>query len=179
MSSKGSSIRRLLSVFAAAGCLVTGFSAVGLAQGTPGLTIFSGVDRQYQLGYRLDYDGEPNRFDRYRFRVPADKMELAVAQFAITYPDTYRGTFDPDEIEIRIDGDSIPLSEVSWDEENRLIEIYPEEPVPARTRVELVFSNVRNPNFSGTHYFNCLVRSPGDLPLLRYVGTWIVTIGRS
>jgi hypothetical protein len=179
MSSKGSSVRRLLSAFAATGFLVTGFSAASLAQGLPGLTIFSGVDREYQLGYRLDYDGIPNRFDRYRLRVPADKMELAVAQFAVSYPNTYRGTFDPDRIEIRIDGESIPLSEVTWDRENRLIEIYPEEPVPARTRVEIVFSNVRNPNFSGTHYFNCLVRSPGDLPLLRYVGTWILSIGRS
>jgi len=56
----------------------------------------------------------------------------------------------------------MPLQEVKWDKENHLIEIYPQEPVPANSRVELVFSNVKNPNFGGTYYFNCL--SP-DVPL--------------
>jgi len=156
---------------------VTGFSTASLAQGLPGLTIFSGIDRENQLNYRLDFAGRPSMPDRYRLRIPARKMDLAVAQFAISYPDTYEGTFDPEEVEIRISGDSIPLDEVVWDQENRVINIYPVEPVPARTRVELVFSNVRNPRRGGTHYFNAMVRSPGDLPMLRYVGTWIVSIG--
>jgi hypothetical protein len=178
MSFKQLSIRRLVPALAISGCLITGMAAVSMAQGLPGLTIFSGVDREYQLGYRLDYEGRTNFRDRYRLRIPADKMNLAVARFAVSYPETFSGTFDPDRIEVRVRGDSVPLDEVTLDQENRLIEIYPTEPVPAGTRVELVFSNVRNPRLPGTHYFNALVQSPGDVPLLRYVGTWIIGIGR-
>jgi hypothetical protein len=176
MSSVGLSVQRILSILAIAGSVITALPMVALAQGNPGLTIFSGVDRENELGFHLN-DGRPNRPDRYYLRIPADKMNLAVDQFTISYPDTYRGRFDPDRVEIRIQGDSIPLNEVIWDQENRVVEIYPETPVPAGTRVELVLSNVRNPSNVGTHYFNALVRSPGDLPLLRYVGTWILTIG--
>jgi hypothetical protein len=101
---------------------------------------------------------------------------LAVSQFAISYPDYYKGKFDKDEIEVRIKDKKVPLQEVVWDKENHLVEIYPQEPVPAGSRVELVFSNVKNPASGGTFYFNCQVLSPGDVPLLRYVGTWIVNI---
>ncbi|MGJ3252755.1 MAG: DUF2808 domain-containing protein [Elainellaceae cyanobacterium] len=168
---------RIISAAAIAGCLVTGWSAAVLAQGLPGLTIFSGVDREYELGYRLDYDGIPTRNDRYRLRISAEKLPLATDQLVITYPDTYDGDFEEDEMEIRIDGDSIPLDEVNWDAENRFIEIFPSQPVPARTDIEVVLSDVRNPRRPGTHYFNALVRAPGEVLAPQYVGTWIITIG--
>lgn len=161
--------------------LASGAAAVPMltqAQGLPGLTIFSGVERENQLGFRLDRNGIPAQRDRYHLRIPSDKMNLAVNQFTISYPDYYGGSFDPDEIEVRVAGESVALDEVVWDEENQVIEIYPLEPVPAGTRVVLVLSNVRNPRTGGTYYFNALVRSPGDVPLSRYVGTWIITIGR-
>ncbi len=169
---------RIVSAVAAVGCVVTGLSVPALAQGLPGLTIFSGVDREYELGYRLDYDGVPNRTDRYRLRLPADKLPLATDQIVITYPDTYRGEFKEDKIEVRIDGDSLALEEVVWDPENRFIEIYPSEPVPARTSFEVVLSGVRNPRRPGTHYFNALLRAPGEVLAPQYVGTWIINIGR-
>ncbi len=185
MARNHSSIKHWVSAVAIAGSIVAGAAIPVIAQGLPGLTIFSGVDREYQLSYRLDFEGVPTRFDRYRLRIPDDKMELAVTQFAITYPDTYEGTFDADEIEIRIpdpeDNDdeiSVALDEVIWDEENRIIEIYPVEPVPANTDVEIVMHDVRNPRRPGMHYFNCLVQSPGNTTtLLRYIGTWIISIG--
>jgi hypothetical protein len=169
---------RLLSMFAVAGSLLVGVVPLVRAQGLPGFTIFSGVDRENQLSWRMDFDGEPGVRDRYRLRIPAKKMEFAVEQFSITYPDTYRGEFDPKEVELKVDGDEVALDDVTWDAENRVIEIYPQTPVPADTRVEIVLSDVRNPNRLGTHYFNAMVRSPGDLPLMRYVGTWILSIGR-
>lgn len=169
---------RLLSVLAISSCLTVGLAPIALSQGLPGLTIFSGVEREDQLSWRMDYDGEPGRRDRYRLRIPAKKMEFAVEQFSITYPDTYRGEFDPDEVEVKVNGDEVVLDEVTWDPENRVIEIYPQQSVPADTRVEIVLSDVQNPNRIGTHYFNAMVRSPGDLPMMRYVGTWILSIGR-
>jgi Protein of unknown function (DUF2808) len=169
---------RLVSAFAISGCLVMGVAVTAIAQGLPGLTIFSGVERENQLSWRMDFFGEPGVRDRYRLRIPAQKMEFAVEQFSITYPDTYRGEFDPDRVAVKANGDEVSLDEVTWDSENRIIEIYPTEPVPADTRIEIVLSGVQNPNRIGTHYFNAMVRSPGDLPLMRYVGTWILTIGR-
>jgi hypothetical protein len=172
--------QRFGTALAIAGCFATGLTTAVVAQSGPGLTIFSGIDREYELGYHLDYEGISNRYDNYHLRVPADKLELAVSQFAVTYPDTYEVNFDVEDVEIRleVDGESVPLDSVSWDVDNRIIEIFPTDPVPARSDVEIVLKDIRNPGGSGIHYFNCLIRSAGDVPMLRYVGTWIINIGR-
>jgi hypothetical protein len=178
-SSKKSPVVRLFSIFAIVACLTPGLAAVVQAQGTPGFTIFSGVDRDNQLGYKLDYDGRLGVRDRYHLRVPARKLEFAVSKLAISYPDTFEGRFDADAIRVEAAGKEVAIDEATWDEENRVIEIYPAEPIPADTRLEIVLSNVYNPTRVGTHYFNASVQSPGDLPLLRYVGTWIISIGNN
>jgi hypothetical protein len=124
----------------------------------------------------LDFGGQTNGWDRYRLRIPAKKMNLAASLFVINYPKYYKGTFDPKKVEVRVKGKAVPLSEVRWDKENRVIEIYPEQPVPAGSNVELVLSNVKNPAFGGIFYFNCSIQSPGDVPLSRYLGTWMLSI---
>lgn len=168
-------MRRAFSTLAMAGCLLA-VPIAAFAQGLPGMTIFSGVDRKDQLGYRLDFGGNSGSWDRYRFRIPRDKVKVAIAQFAIDYPNYFRGTFDPKNVELRVNDKAVPIQEVKWERENYVIEIFPEEPVPAGSNVELIFSNVKNPNSGGMFYFNCRVLSPGDVPLLRDLGTWIVTI---
>jgi hypothetical protein len=157
-------------------CLLTGLTTKALGQGLPGLTLFSGVKAENQLPFRLDFGGQTNNRDRYILKIPQNKMKLAVAQFAITYPKYYKGSFDPKKIEVRVKGKKVPLSEVKWDKEGRVIEIFPQEPVPAGSRVDLVLSNVQNPSFGGVYYFNCQVLSPGDVPMLRYLGSWILSI---
>jgi hypothetical protein len=169
-------MRRLVSTLAISGLLLTSLPATTLAQGLPGLTLFSGVKRENQLPFRLDFGGNRYSTDRYRLRIPAKKMNLAVAQFAVTYPNYYKGSFDTNSIEVRVKGKSLPLSEVKWNQEAGLIEIFPKEPVPAGNTVELVLSNVENPPFAGMFNFNCQVLSPGDVPLLRYLGTWLISI---
>lgn len=177
MSRQKSSLICLFSGLAVVSCLMTGLPTASLAQGLPGLTIFSGVDRENQLGYRLDFGGEISRPDRYRLRIPARKMTLAVSEFIVSYPDTYTGEFNPKKVELKVDGEEIELESVNWDQENRVIEVYPKESVAAGTRVEIILSDVQNPRRIGTHYFNALVRSQGDVPLNRYLGTWILSIG--
>ncbi|MEB3338632.1 MAG: DUF2808 domain-containing protein [Leptolyngbyaceae bacterium] len=171
-----SSVRRTLSAIGLTGCLLTALPTIGLSQSTPGFTLFGGTRSENQLGYYLDFGGRSNGWDRYRLRIPAKKMRLAVAQFSISYPDYYDGQFDTKDIEVVVKGKSVPLQEVKWNAENHVIEIYPQEPVPANSSVELVFSNVKNPGFGGMFYFNCNILTPGDVPLLRYVGTWILSI---
>lgn len=170
-------MRRLLSALAITSFLVTGFPALLWAQGLPGLTIFSGVKRESELPFRLDFGGRSDGWDRYRLRIPAKKMKLAVSEFAILYPDYYKGNFDTKRIEVRIGSKKMPLQDVKWDKENHIVQIYLQEPVPAGKAVELVFSNVKNPAFGGTYYFNCEILSPGDVPLRRRIGTWILSIG--
>jgi hypothetical protein len=169
-------MRRLLASIAVSGLLLTGLPIVASAQGLPGFTLWSGVKRENQLPYKLDFGGQTNGWERYRLRIPQKKLNLAVSQFSISYPDYFKGKFDTDKIEVRIKDEKVPLQEVVWDKENHKVDIYPKEPVPAGSRVELVFSNVRNPSSGGTFYFNCQIQTPGDVPLLRYLGTWIVSI---
>ena len=172
------SMRRLLATLAIASCLLTGFPALLQAQGLPGFTLFSGVKGEDQLPFRLDFGGVPNMWDRYRLRIPAKKMKLAVSQFAILYPNYYNGDFDPKSVEVTARGTKVPIQDVKWDKENHLIEINLQEPVPAGKSVELVLSNVKNPAFGGVYYFNCEILSPGDVPLRRPIGTWILSINR-
>jgi Protein of unknown function (DUF2808) len=168
-------MRRLLSALAVTSCLLTALPATTLAQGLPGLTLFSGVKSENQLPFRLDFGGQANGWDRYILRIPAKKMKLAAAQFAVTYPKYYKGTFDPKEIKVLVNGKKV-ASEVKMEKDSGLIEIFPQEPVPAGSNVALELSNVQNPAYGGIFYFNCQILSPGDVPLLRYLGTWIISV---
>jgi hypothetical protein len=155
--SKGKLPLRLLSALAVTSSMLAGFSVMNAAQSSEGLILFGGVKSENRLSYTFDFGGEPNTIDRGRFRIPAKKMNLAAAQFAVSYPDYYEGTFNPKK-------------------EARLLEIFPEEPVPAGKEVELVISDMRTPRFGGMYHFNCQILAPGDVPLLRYVGTWLLSI---
>ncbi|MEB3339581.1 DUF2808 domain-containing protein [Okeania sp.] len=174
-------MKRILSTLLVSSYLLTGFSMATFAQGMPGFTLFGGPERRNQLNFRLD-SGKSGVWDRYRLRIPANKLNLAISQLSISYPDYYKGTFDPDEIEIRVGGgssekpESIPIDQVVWDKENHFIEIYPAEPIPAGNKIEVVLHNVKNPRFGGMYHFNANIRTPGDVPLLRYVGTWLLSI---
>jgi len=169
-------MQRSLATVAIAGCLLAGIPAATYAQGLPGLTIFGGPGEGNELRYRLDFGGRANGWDRYRLRIPAKKLNLAAARFTVTYSDNFRGQFDPNRMEVRVKGQRIAMDEVIWDQENKRLEFYPVEPVPAGSPVEIVLSNVKNPSFGGMYYFNAQIETPGDVPLLRYLGTWVITI---
>ncbi|MGL5082587.1 MAG: DUF2808 domain-containing protein [Microcoleaceae cyanobacterium] len=168
-------MKRLTTGLALSACLLASLPVISLAQGTQGVTLFGGPDKANLLNFFLQ-SGKPGVKDRYKLRIPADRLNLAVELISITYPDYYRGKFDPDRIEIRIKDEPIALEEVVWDPENRFIEIYPAEPIPAGNKIEIVMSNVRNPNFGGMFHFNANIRTPGDVPITRYVGTWVLSI---
>jgi len=109
-------------------------------------------------------------------RIERKRMKVAVAQFTIDYPDYYKGTFDPKSVELMVNNKKVPVQEVKWEKENYVISVFPKDPVPAGSNVEIILSNVKNPSNGGVFYFNCRVLSPGDVPLLRDIGTWILTI---
>ena len=170
------SMRLSLSAAVVAGSLLTGLAAVTVAQSTPGFTIFSGVRSENELRYFLDFGGRPFNYDRYRLRIPAGKMETGVAEFFISYPDYYDGIIDPGAIELSVRGRTVPADAV-LDQQARRIQIVPREVVVAGSPVEIILSNVKNPQYGGTYYFEASANSPGDIPLPRMLGTWIITIG--
>ncbi|ELS01984.1 Protein of unknown function (DUF2808) [Xenococcus sp. PCC 7305] len=171
--------KRLFSSLALSSCLLGGVATISFAQGNSGLTIFSGVGRENILDYYLDFGGKANARDRYRLRVPGKKLIGGASKFFIAYPDYYDGKFDVDKIEVRIKKgkkqESLALREVIWDKESYIIEIDLEEPLKESKKVEIVFSNVKNPEI-GTYYFHCQVLPADDLPIRQHLGTWILSI---
>lgn len=173
--------KRLIPALALSGCLFTGFQALTWAGSNSGLTIFSGVEnRKDILDYHLDFNGRPRQIgERYRLYVPAKKLTQGASKFFISYLERpkFDGKFNLDKVEVRVDGESLPLKDIYWDKESRVVEIELETPIEAGKKVEIVFSGVKNPS-NGTYYLICDVLSSGDIPIRMYVGTWIVSIER-
>jgi hypothetical protein len=164
----------ILPAIACTGCLAVAVPAIVTAQGLPGITIFSGVESKNRLDYRLDY-GTRNMWDRYVLRVSGKKLQQAVYQFTISYPDYYKGKFDPEEIKVISKGEEVALEKVDWNKENHLLQITLKEPLEPNKKAEIVLGNVKNPDV-GTYYFNCRVLASTGVPNAIYVGTWEISI---
>lgn len=165
-------MRRLLAAVVISGCLLSAVPAVSLAEG---FTLWSGVDRKNQLSYRTDFGAQANNWDRYYLRVDGKRLQTAVAEFIISTPDYFNGKFDPRSMEVKVRGRKVPLANTEWDKESRVVRITLQEPIPAGTSAEIILSNVKNPA-TGMYNLNCLTQAPGDIPLPRYIGTWIMSI---
>jgi len=167
-------LTRVFSALAIASCMLIGNAAPMMAQG---FDIFSGVTESNRLRYRLDFDGVPRRRDRYRLQIGRTKLPISVSQLTLAYPETFDGQLDTDRIVLEVEGNEVAIDEIRWDDVNLELSIYPEEPIAANSRVEVILSNVRNPRNPGFYYVNALVLPTGDIPLQRYVGTWVIGIG--
>ena len=176
MVSRKLPLRNILTALALVGCTLGGTYKVAHAQGGSGFVLF-GKDVDI-LDYHLDFGGQRNARDRYRLRIPGKKLQTGASKFFITYPDYFDGKFDTDKIEVRLRGDkkkSLPLKEVIWDKESYQVQIELEEPLKDSTKVEIVFSNVKNPDV-GTYYFFAQVLPASDLPVRQQIGAWVLSI---
>jgi hypothetical protein len=183
------SVRRLSSALIA-GLLLTGVPLITYAQTNPGLTFTwggNGPSGKQQLGYVLEYGTPGHPQDRYRLKM--GRQKLAVDGITIAYPAYFDGEFNEKSITLQESPKNkflgfgrvpkIAVTSVKVDKDNRFIEIVPEAPIAAGKSFEIVLSNVHNPRSGGMYYFNASITSPGDLPLKRYIGTWIISISRS
>ncbi len=190
MSANKFSLKRALPALLCAGTLVGTLPTITEAQTNPGFSlIWGGQDAQpkRQLSYVLQYGTPGHLSDRWRLSV--GKQEVAMSVIRITTPDYLNGKFNEKRIELRESpksrilnlkkGKNIPISSVTVDNDSGLVEIIPEVPIPAGKKVEVVLSNVKNPRSGGMFFLNCSIISPGDVPLPRQVGTWVLSIYRS
>ncbi|MBP0021515.1 MAG: DUF2808 domain-containing protein [Cyanobacteria bacterium SBLK] len=161
---------RLFSSLAALGVLSAGIPAATFAQSNPGLVIFSGVgNRSNILNYHLK-DGRRNvRDDRYRLRIPANKVDNGVSRLIVSYPDYYEGRFRLDRIEVgygeryrnKVEVAYADIQEECYAIENQrgrrdlyhCLNISLETPIEPETPIEIKLSQVRNPWQGGTFYF--------------------------
>lgn len=77
-------MRRFFSTLALTSVLFSSLPVASLAQGTPGITLFGGPEQANLLNFYLQ-SGRAGRWDRYKLRIPANKLNLAVALISITY----------------------------------------------------------------------------------------------
>ena len=190
MSAKKFSFKRVFPVLLCAGALVGTVPRLAEAQSNPGFSfIWGGKDDQpnRQLGYNLQYGTPGHNNDRWRLKFHSP--EVAIAKVRITFPDYFSGKLRENKIQLREAtknrifsfkrGKEIEVSSISYDRDNGIVEIVPLAPIPAGKKVEAVFSNVRNPRSGGMYFVNCDILSPGDIPLPRQLGTWVLSIFRS
>ena len=190
MSAKKFSFKRVLPVLLCSGALVGIAPTLVEAQSNPGFSfIWGGGDSkpQRQLGYNLQYGTPGHLNDTWALRL--NDKERAISSIRITFPDYFNGKFRENKILLRETpksrifsfkkGKKIEVSSVSYDADSGIVEIIPAEPIPAGKKIEAVFKNVRNPRSGGMYFINCAVLSPGDVPLPRQLGTWVLSIFRS
>lgn len=180
-----------VTAMAIATCTITGHAMVATAQGLPGITYrWDNREGFNELGYAIDLSNAPGRWGRYRLKIGARDMKLAASQFTINIPENFDGVFNEEEVEVRVCSrpgtflrrakcDAIAVDDVAIDREAGQIAIYPQVPVEAGKNIELVFDDVKNPRDAGFYQFNALVEVPGDIPILRPLGSWILTFERN
>jgi len=156
----------------ALGLGLTSAAAPSLAQSNAGFIIFGKI-RDNALDYTLD-SGISNQVDRYSLRLKPQK--IAINEILITYSAGFEGEFDPKSMAVEMDGKPLPLTSSQWNRANRTVELVLKEPIPVDRMATVVLSNVRNPFFGGLFQFDARIRSITDLPILRYIGSWMIGI---
>lgn len=142
------------------------------AQPNSGFILF-GSARETALDYTLDY-GRANLIDRYYLTLKPQKYQIN--EIIVTVPDIFKGEFDSQQILVRIDGKEQVPESAKWDAKERTIKVTLKDPVPASKESVLILSNVRNPYIGGMYQFDARVRSITDVPILRYIGSWVIGI---
>ncbi len=141
-----------------------------------GFIIFGGI-KDNALDYVLD-SCTSGRTDRYYLEIKPQKFK--VSEVIITYPEHFNGSFDTDDMKLRVTADALggkdlEIASATWDKETRRITIVPKEAIPSKTPLRVVLSNVRNPDYSGFYQLDGRVMR-ADIPVPVYIGSWMITI---
>jgi hypothetical protein len=184
-------LKPVLATLAAAFAMGVGAIEPVLSQSTNGLSFrWDNTKGFKELPYFLDR-GIVNQQDRYMLMIRAKDLDTAAMQVTVTYPDHFTqmgARFQDTSVHLaycdRIGSvlsrsrcnKRIPMADVVVDRENGRIDFFPETPIPAGSNVAVIIDQVFNPRNQGMFQFNVSTISPGDLPLAKYVGSWVVSI---
>lgn len=177
MFASKSRLKSFMTALTLATCTLGGVHTIAQAQGGSGLILFGNKDVDI-LSYYLDFGGIADNRDRYRLRIPKNKLANGATQFVISYPDYFDGKFDTEKIEVRVNGkkdNALATKNIVWDEKNHFIQIDLEKPLLTAKKIELVFSSVKNPDV-GTYYFYAQVVPAINAPVPQRVGAWVISI---
>ncbi len=156
--------------------LILGLSVLGSvglpAQAQSGF-VFSGSEDVDVLKYKLDFDGAEGRLDRYRLDVPA--QDVAVAEVQINMGPRFDSTVKTDKVRLEVEGKSVDLADVYWNEEFKSLEVIAQDPVASGQSMRVVISELRNPD-SGIYRFEGRVLGTEANPIFRLVGNWLIDI---
>jgi hypothetical protein len=144
------------------------------AQFGGGGLVLSGSEGVPTLAYRLDFGGIARQRDRYRLRIPA--QTVAVAEIQINADEIFDAIIDPKAVRVEAEGQPVPLREVFWSPEFRALEVAFQDPIPSGQRIEVILSNVRNPNEGNIYRLRANLLGTEPNPIFRTVGNWLVTI---
>ena len=138
----------------------------------------------HKLHYYQSSNEKLDRATYYLMLRPKDR-EADILELNITIPDHFNASIKPENLSLcrmQLGGyfsrsrckDTIPatfkVSEAGMD-----IELLPRQPISAKGTYAVVMK-IFNPDYGGMFQFNALARLTGELPLLVYVGSWIIDI---
>jgi hypothetical protein len=166
--------------------LIPGLTAPARAQETPGLMEFRwDSDRDYRKLYFFLTDGGRNRqADYYLILRPRDR-KTAFLKLSVDFPNYWDAPLNAKTMELcemkeggmtsrtRCEKTIPAVIEVSPN--GRVIEVYPNTPVPDNKTIGLYFRTT-NPFNSGMFNLNARIQPPGDIPVSTYLGTWLIQI---
>ncbi len=158
--------------WALAGVLLTNTASIAWSQS--GMTLTGVQEGDTELSYRFDFGGVRGRLERYRMDIPA--QDVAVSELQLNFESSFDGRVDPDKVRLEVEGQSVPLRAVYWDDTIKSVEVEIAEPVAAGQAMELVLSDVRNPRNMGYYRVQARVLGTEPNPVFQYIGLWILDI---
>jgi hypothetical protein len=156
------------------------------AQGTPGLVEFRWDNsRDYRrLYFFMTETQRLKRSEYYLILKPKDR-NTAILKLSVGIPKSFDVDIDPKNVQLcymkeggmlaRTRCEKVIPAVVEVSKDSTAVEIFPETPVPVGKTIG-VYMNLFNPFNVGMYQFNALAQAPGDVPILGYLGSWLIQI---
>ena len=141
-------------------------------------------------GYkRLKYyqsSSETNERSTYYFFLRGKERKEDIEKLTITVPDYFEAKIKPKKLnlcKVNIGGytsrtrclENIP-SLIKINDEQTIIEIFPEKPIPINKDNYAVVMKIFNPRKRGMFQFRALSQNADEIPISTYLGTWNIDV---
>ena len=128
---------------------------------------------------------KPNRRSSYFLLIKKKDRDRAIMKLDVTVPKYFKSKIETKNIRLAYCeagsiskrtkcGDTIPAT-ITLNNEGKLIEIVPAAPIPTDRTIGVELK-VTNPYGRGMYQFNALAKSPGEVTLTKYIGSWVIEL---